>query len=462
MANFYREPDRRQRFLLPMDMSDWVPDTDMVHLLLDAVMLMDLSAFEVHYTKRGSGAPPFAPWMLVCVLLYAYANGQRSSRKIERLCERDAGFRMIVGSEVPDHSVIARFRKRHRKDLEALFVEVLRLCHAAGLVRVGVVSLDGTKVQANAALSANRTAASLADAVAAMLAEAEAVDAEENKLFGDRRGDELPAELADRSGRLARLQSCQARLQREAEECMARQQEKIDARKAEEEATGKGKRGRKPKPADAMVDEEAKANPTDPDSRIMKSRKGYLQGYNAQAVVTRDQIILATGVTNQANDVQQLGPMIDKALAMVEAVMGEDTRIGAALMDAGYWSEDNMATETADCAYLIATTKDWKQRKAMRDLPPPRGRMPKNMSARDRMERQLLTRRGRDLYRLRGQTVEPVFGQMKENQRAGAFMMRGNEECDGEWALHCAAHNLRKLHSESARRRKKGGKRLLN
>ncbi len=142
--------------------------------------------------------------------------------------------------------------------------------------------------------------------------------------------------------------------------------------------------------------------------------------------------------------------------------MDEDTRIGAALMDAGYWSEDNMATETADCAYLIATTKDWKQRKAMRDAPPPRGRMPKDMCARGRMERKLLTRRGRDLYRLRGQTVEPVFGQMKENQRADAFMMRDHEECDGEWALDCAAHNLRKLHSESVRRRKKGGKRLLN
>ena len=175
MANFYREPDRRQRFLLPVDMSEWVAETDMVHLLLDVVGLMDLSLFERHYTRRGAGAPPFAPWLMVCVLLYAYANGQRSSRKIERLCERDAGFRMIVGDEVPDHSVIARFRKRHRGELEALFVEVLRLCHAAGLVRLGVVALDGTKVKANAALEANRTAESLDKEVAAMLAEAEAV-----------------------------------------------------------------------------------------------------------------------------------------------------------------------------------------------------------------------------------------------------------------------------------------------
>jgi len=462
MANFYREPDRRQRFLLPVDMADWVAESDMVHLVLDAVALMDLSAFESQYTKRGAGAPPFAPWMMVCVLLYAYANGYRSSRKIERLCERDAGFRMIVGDEVPDHSVIARFRKRHRRDLEVLFVEVLKLCHAAGLVRLGVVALDGTKVKANAALDANRTAESVEGEVAAMLAEAEAMDAEEDKLFGDRRGDELPESLAKRMDRLARLKACQERLQDEAKVRAARQQEKIDAREAEEKASGKRKRGRKPKPAEATVDTEAKANPTDPASRIMKSRKGYLQGYNAQAVVTQDQIVIAPGVTSQANDVHQLIPMIDKTLAVIEAVLGEEAEIGTALMDAGYWSEDNAATETADCEYLIATTKDWKQRKALRDAPPPRGRRPKAMTVRQRMERKLLTKRGRELYRLRGQTVEPVFGQMKERQGADGFMMRGEQECRGEWSLHCAAHNLRKLHRESVRRRQTGGKWLIN
>ena len=463
MANFYREPDRRQRFLLPVDMSEWVCETDMVHLLLDVIELMDLSAFEAHYTKRGTGAPPFSPSMMVCVLIYAYANGHRSSRKIERLCERDAGFRMIVGDEVPDHSVIARFRKRHRRAFEALFVEVLKLCHKAGLVRLGVVALDGTKVKANASLAANRTARSLEAEVAAMVSEAEETDTAEDAMFGDERGDELPAELRNRSDRSARLRACLERLRGDAAAEAARRQEKIDARAAEEEATGKRKRGRKPKPAEAAVDEEAKANVTDPDSRIMKSRKGYLQGYNAQAVVTEGQIILASGVTNEANDVRQLGPMIDKAMAMAEAVMGEeDARIGTALMDAGYWSEDNAAAETADCAYLIATTKDWKQRKAMRDAPPPRGRMPGNLSARERMERKLLTKRGRALYRLRGQTVEPVFGQMKQVQGADSFMMRGEDEARGEWSLHCAGHNLRKLHSESVRRRSKGGKRLLN
>ena len=425
MANFYREPDRRQRFLLPVDMADWVPDTDLVHLLLDAVGLMDLSTFEAHYRKRGSGAAPFAPRMMVGLLLYAYANGQRSSRKIERLCERDAGFRMIVGAEVPDHSVIARFRKRHRGDLEVLFVEILKLCHAAGLVRLGVVALDGTKVKANASLAANRTSKSLEAEVAAMLAEAEAIDAAEDEMFGEARGDELPADLREPSGRLSRLRSCHERLLREADGQRAEQQEKIDARAAEEKASGRRKRGRKPKAAEGVANEEAKANVTDPDSRMMKSRKGYLQGYNAQAVVTADQIILAPDVTNQANDVRQLAPMIARTLAMMEAVTGDEVALGVGLFDAGYWSDENAAAQTAECEYLIATAKDWKQREAMRDAPPPRGRCPADMSARDRMERKLLTKRGRALYRLRGQTVEPVFGQMKETQGADRFMMRG-------------------------------------
>ena len=462
MANFYREPDRRQRFLLPVDMADWVPDTDLVHLLLDAVGLMDLSAFETHYRKRGSGAPPFAPRMMVSLLVYAYANGQRSSRKIERLCERDAGFRTIVCAEVPDHSVIARFRKRHRGDLETLFVEVLKLCHAAGLVRLGVVALDGTKVKANASLAANQTSKSLEAEVAAMLSEAEAIDAAEDGMFGEGRGDDVPVGLRKPSDRLSRLRSCHERLLREADHQRVEQQEKINARIAEEKANGKAKRGRKPKTAEAVVKEEAKANVSDPDSRIMKSRKGYLQGYNAQAVVTADQIILATDVTNQANDVRQLAPMIARTLTMMEAVTGDEAALGVGLFDAGYWSDENAATETAECEYLIATTKDWKQRKAMRDAPPPRGRMPRDMSARDQMERKLLTQRGRKLYRLRGQTVEPVFGQMKETQGADGFMMRGEQETQGEWNLHCAAHNIKKLHSESVRRGRKGGKWLLD
>ena len=204
MANFFRHPDRRQRFLLPIDMMDWLPEDDIVHLIVDAVGVMDLRRFEKSYSTAGPGQAAFSPAMMLAVLIYAYSNKLRSSRKIEQLCRRDAGFRLIVGDEVPDHSVIARFRRRHAADMQVLFVEVLKLCRAAGLLRLGMVALDGTKINANAALDANRTAGSLAEEVAAMFAEATAVDAAEDALLGDRRGDELPPELADATSRKAR------------------------------------------------------------------------------------------------------------------------------------------------------------------------------------------------------------------------------------------------------------------
>ena len=209
------------------------------------------------------------------------------------------------------------------------------------------------------------------------------------------------------------------------------------------------------------MDPDAVANVTDPDSEIMKTRRGWVQGYNGQAVVSADQIIVAAELTTQANDVRQLVPMLGQAQAIVEAVVGEDATLGTVLADAGYWSDANAATETAECEYLIATTKDWKQRKAMRDAPPPRGRMPKGMSARERMERRLLTKRGRALYRLRGQTVEPVFGHVKEQQGADRFMMRGLEACRGEWKLHAATHNMRKLHRKSVHKMGNTAKRAI-
>jgi hypothetical protein len=191
------------------------------------------------------------------------------------------------------------------------------------------------------------------------------------------------------------------------------------------------------------------ANVTDPNSEIMKTRRGWVQGYNGQAVVTADQIIVAAELTSEANDLRQLQPMLNQAQAVVAAVVGEDVALGTVLADAGYWSEANAATETADCELLIATQKDHRQRTALREAPPPRGRMPKTLTPRQRMDRKLRTKRGRALYRLRGQTVEPVFGQVKEQQSADRFMMHGIEACRGEWKLHAAAHNLRKPHRRS-------------
>ena len=461
MATFFRKPDRRQRLLLPIDMLEWLPETDLVHLVLDAIDEMDLSVFEADYRIGGAGQAAFAPSMMLAVLIYAYANGHRSSRKIERLCWRDVGFRMIVGEHVPDHSVIARFRRQHAEQVEVVFIEVLRLCRAAGLGRLGVVALDGTKVAANAALAANRTAKTLDEEVRAILAEAEATDANEDAEHGELRGDELPPNLRNREARLKRLLAAKQRLAREAAERAAAQQAKCEARATQEAESGKRKRGRKPTPPSADVDPEAKANPTDPDSGIMKTAKGWVQGYNAQAVVSEDQIILADGLTQEANDVHQLEPMLTAALLNLELASGDEVALGALLADAGYWSEANAETETEEAELLIATRSAHRQRAAGRDQPPPRsrskgGRIPSDLTPRQRMERKLMTKRGRDLYALRGQTVEPVFGQVKETQGAGRFMVRGLTACAGEWTLHCLAHNLKKLHAHRLHRHARG------
>src|SRR4051812_15675374 len=343
MAHHFREPERRQPLLLPADMRDWLPQGDIVHSIVDAVAMMDLSEFEASAKLGRAGQAPFVPQVLLALLLYAYSHGIRSSRVIERLCGRDAGYRFIVGDAIPDHTVIARFRQRHVARMRDVFLMVLRLCHEAGLVRLGLVALDGTKV------GANRTASSLDEQVSRMLAEAEAADTQEDRQFGAQRGDELPQALARRADRLARLQRCQAKLQREAIDAASRQQEKIDARAAAERASGKRKRGRKPKPADPAVAADTVANVTDPDSGIMKTRNGWLQGYNAQTVVTVGQIILAADVSTEANDVRQLTPMVEQAQTNVAAVVSKDAELGAVVADAGYWSEANAATETEDC-----------------------------------------------------------------------------------------------------------------
>jgi len=242
MARFFRQPERRQRHLLPVDMMGWLPDDDIVHLIVDAVGLMDLSGFEATCTLGKAGAPPFAPRVLLALLIYAYCHGIRSSRAIERLCRRDLGYRFIVGAEVPDHTVTARFRQRHVERMQSVFLAVLDLCREVGLIRLGLVALDGTKVRANAALDANRSATSLAEQIRRMLAEAEAADAQEDRQPGER----LPKKLSCAAARLARLRQCQAKLQRQADKAAAHQQAKIAARLAEEQASGRRKRGRKP------------------------------------------------------------------------------------------------------------------------------------------------------------------------------------------------------------------------
>ena len=439
--------DREQGYLMPPSLREWLAEGDLAWFILDAVDQMDLGEFYAAYRSDGWGAAAYDPATMVGVLLYAYCQGIRSSRRIARALERDVGFRVVAANQQPDFRTICRFRAEHEEALERLFVQVLRLCREAGLVKLGVVGLDGSKVAANAALAAKRSYEAIEEEVRRMLAEAKKVDAEEDVLFGpERRGDELPEGLGQRVERLKRLHEAKARLEREAEEAAKAVQEHLAQRQVEEVTSGKKKRGRKPKVAESTPAEEAKANTTDPDSRIMKTRQGYVQGYNVQAIVSRDQIMVAVGVTQEANDVQQLKPMLQTLERTLEAA-GIEERPRTGLADAGYWSEANVTacSHPEGTEWLIATTKDWKQRKALRERGCPRGRIPKRLNLRERMERKLLTQRGRALYKMRGVLVEPVLGQIKEGQSFRRFMRRGLRAAYSEWSLMGTTHNLLKL-----------------
>ncbi len=439
--------DREQGYLMPPSLREWLGEGDLAWFILDAVEQMDLRGFYIVYRKDGWGAAAYDPAMMVAVLLYGYCQGIRSSRRIARALERDIGLRVVSANQQPDFRTICRFRAEHEEALERLFVQVLRLCREAGLVKLGVVALDGSKVAANASMAANRSYEALEEEVRKMLAEAKKVDAEEDVLFGpERRGDELPEGLGRRAERLKRLQEAKARLEKEAQEAVRVAQQHLDQRQAEETATGKNKRGKKPKEMALVPGEKAKANTTDPDSRIMKTRQSYVQGYNMQAVVSQDQVIVAVGVTQEANDVRQLKPMMETLERTLEAAGIED-RPRTALTDAGYWSEANVTTcsDRGGPELLIATTKDWKQRKLLREQGCPRGRIPRGISSKERMERKLLTKRGRALYRMRGILVEPVYGQIKEGQGFRRFMRRGLEAATSEASLVATTHNLLKL-----------------
>lgn len=446
MAYNFLPCNRDQAYLLPPSLKDWLPEGHLAWFVLDAVEQIDLSEFYKKYRTDGVGNSAFHPSMMVALLMYSYCTGERSSRKIETRCQTDVAYKVVTANQYPDHTTISRFRKDNQLHLKKLFLEILRLCAESGLVKLGKVSLDGTKIKANASLSANRKLKHLKQEIDKMLSEAEAKDAEEDKAYGvDKRGDEMPDDLRDRKSRISRLKACKERLEQEKAEAQKQQQDKIDDRKAKEKQTGKKPRGRQPKPAEEAGNKDAKANVTDPDSRIMKTRKGYVQGFNSQAVVTEEQIIVAEDVTQEENDKQQLHPMFEQAEENRQAVEIKE-KIGVGLADAGYCSEENFTKKAAgDIELLVATQKDYKQRKAMAEQPSPEEPIPDGLSPTELMERKLLTERGRKLYKIRGKTVEPVFGQIKEALGFDRFMRRGFEACRSEWSLVCAVHNLLKL-----------------
>src|SRR6266487_2378811 len=309
MAYNFLRGDRDQSFLLPPDLRDWLPQGHLAWFVLDVVDQLDLQPFYRAHRDDGHGHPAYDPKLLLGVLLYGYCIGVRSSRQLERRCHEDIAFRVLAANQTPDHVTIARFRVRHEQALAGFLVASLRLCAAAGMVRVGTVALDGTKLAANAADKANRTHDKLETEVAEILRQAAEADQREDRLFGDARGDELPEALASKADRLARLRQAKARLEAEAAAREQAYQQRVAVHTAAAKAKGRPPRQLKRRPQETP-NAKATANVTDPDSRFLHTRNGTVQGYNAQAVTTLEQVIVAAELTDEANDVHQLEPML--------------------------------------------------------------------------------------------------------------------------------------------------------
>jgi transposase len=442
MAYKLLQGDRDQPFLLPPDLRDWLPEGHLAWFICDVVDQLDLGPFLRSYRADGHGHPAYHPKTLLGVLLYAYATGVRSSRQIQRRCTEDLAFRVLAGNQAPDHVTIARFRARHQQALAGFLVQSLQLCAAAGLVRLGVVALDGTKVAGNAADRANRTLAALEAEVAAILREAADVDQAEDRQHGQGGGDELPDELASKTRRLARLRQAKARLEAEAAERQRRYQTRVAELAAAARAKSKPPRAHiKPRPRDEAPNPAAVANTTDPDSRFLRTRNGTVQGYNAQAVVTEHQVVVAAELTREANDLQQLQPML-QALDQTLAAAQIPDRPATLLADSGYWSIANLTLIPDAPELLVWPATTGRTGKPRKDRKPSASR---SDGLRATMFTKLASEQGKACYATRKQTVEPVFGQLKEQQGARRFLRRGLAACQAEWKLLCGTHNLLKL-----------------
>jgi transposase len=498
--------DRDQSFLMPPDVRDWLPEGHLAWFVLDAVAGMDLGEFYGAYRADGVGRRAYDPAMLAALLLYSYARGVRSARKIERACEEDVAFKTIAMMETPDHATIARFVARHEAALAGLFGQVLGLCDEAGLVRPGVVAIDGTRMAGNASRESTRDFAQIAREI---LAEAKAIDEAEDELFGEARGDELPEQLRTREGRaeffrrvreeraaetpedqqaelvpepvceedgfefdteriVARHQGRQGwtregrrqleqrrweqpdhvsraredRLLLAVERLEAERDAQVAANRAYEDYRQNGRDrqgrrlGRRPKPWIAPALPEGVVSVTDPDTQRMKANHGYVQGYNAQAVVAEGQIVLAAEITNSPADFSQLDPMVAAAAGELERA-GVAGRPEVALADAQYWNEQHMDEVISNKHIQVLIPPDSGGRTEPR---------PGWTGGRYSWMRAVLAAHGNELYRKRMQMIEPVFGHTKHNRTITRFHRRGRTAVRTEWRLLMATHNLTKLH----------------
>lgn len=445
----FRSYDPGQSFLMPPSLDDWLPGDHTARFIAEVVdELLDLTPVYVSYVEA-SGAPPFDPRMMLKLLLYGYSTGVTSSREMERRCHVDVAFRWLSANSAPDYRSLARFRRRHLAALDALFVQVLALCAEAGLVKLGRVALDGTKLRASAsrhkAMSHDRLGPrieQLEAEVAAILADAEATDRAEDDEFGPKcRGDEVPAELARRETRLAKMRAAKQAIESDARD-KAAERAADKARRAgknDDEAVSAAKTAAE----SATPDKKAQRNFTDPQARMMKTNDGFHYAYNGQAVVDEaSQVVLAAKVTQCANDVNQLFDMIETANTNL-ADADIDGIPEVVLADAGYCSEDNLQTAADAAINVLVATGRLKRNERVPEVP--RGPIPQDATQRERMARRLRTNKGKADYARRKAIVEPAFGQMKVRQHAGFLRLRGLTGAQGEWTLHALCHNLRKL-----------------
>jgi transposase len=475
MAYNFVPVDREQLMLMPPSVAEWLAEDHFAWFVIDVVDQLDLSAFFEVHRSDGRGGAAYHPAMMLGLLVYAYSIGERSSRQIERRCVEDVAFRVVAANQCPDHATIARFRATHTEAIAGLFGQVLAVCAKAGVLRPGLLAIDGTKLAANASRDAGRTAEQLA---AQILAEAGEVDAAEDAAATPGADDAAPAEMRSRGAtRRARLKELLAELEAEAAD---KSYESHMARRAEIETdTGRPIRGRPPKPDSAAHRSRREANTTDPDSRLLKVKGGYVQGYNAQAVATVDQWVVAAEVTNRAQDAEAFVPMIAAAKANLRRA-GEPRRVRTVVADAGYWSTPNVNLRGVEA--IIAPGRHRQLKKisehdnhraeiltrvengeidpgqAAAELGVTRTRVNQLLRTRRRGDETLTTTtitkldtpRGQRLYKKRAATIEPVFAQIKHNRGIRNLTRRGLAAVDSEWKLITATHNLLKLYRITA------------
>lgn len=474
MSKRFREYQPEQRLLLPPALEDWLPEGHLARFLSDVVGELDLRPiYQSYEEKDGRGQAAYEPLLLVKLLLYGYAVGIASSRKIEKATYEDVAFRYLAANQHPDHDTLAEFRRRHWAAVTTLFLQVLQLCQQAGLVKLGHVALDGTKIKASASRHRNRSyqklleqEPQLAEQVRELLARAEQTDQSEDRQYGrGRRGDELPPELAQKQSRLRKIREAKAALEQrarqEAERKRAEAEQRLQQRQQRAAESGRPWRGQLPQmpdPAAAQPQPNAVINTTDAESRVMRERAGgFIQGFNAQAAVdSQAQIIVAADVTNAQNDRAQLVPMLQQ----VEQNSGaKPAQVSA---DTDYYSPKHIGSPCLEGIDLYVKPDDPPQRKQRADararelraapLPPRRRKPPRSGYGPDGVPRiehlrnKLATAEGQAVYKKRREIVEPVFGQIKQWRSFRQFLLRGLEKTRAEWRLICLTHNLLKLY----------------